>query len=238
MKTQVLCCGGIEATLVRTRQRKSVGIYVRDGKVTVRASVTEPLVLITEFVAQKQQWIKRHLALQQKTAQAANRSFCTGEQFYVLGEPLALALSAGRPARVQADGEHLHVVCATPGLPHTVQRTLEQWYKAQALSYFSTRVAHYAALMQLKPAGVGVQRFKRRWGSCSSDGRLKFNWLLMMAPPAVMDYVVVHELCHLRHFDHSKAFWALVAQAMPNYAAARQFLNQQTYITWSEYVRD
>jgi predicted metal-dependent hydrolase len=72
--------------------------------------------------------------------------------------------------------------------------------------------------------GIRIKNTKTRWGSCSSKGNLNFNWKLMMAPPYAMEYVVIHELCHLKHLNHSKAFWALVSEHMPDYKKAETWL--------------
>lgn len=103
---------------------------------------------------------------------------------------------------------------------------LEKRYIDAAREYFPKRAAYFLPLTGGSFNRITVRDQKTRWGSCSARGTLSFNWRLMLAPPAVLDYVVVHELCHLTHMDHSKAFWSLVESVCPNYRAHRKWLKE------------
>lgn len=94
----------------------------------------------------------------------------------------------------------------------------------QARRYIPERVAHYAARMGVTYGRITIRNQKTRWGSCSSKGNLNFNCLLMLAPAQVVDYVVIHELCHRLHMNHSSAFWITVEKYMPDYALWRKWL--------------
>ena len=108
-----------------------------------------------------------------------------------------------------------------------VQRTaLEKRYKEAARSYIPKRVAYYHDMTGGTYQRIAIRDQKTRWGSCSSKGTLSFNWRLMLAPPAVLDYVVVHELCHLTHMDHSPAFWQAVEAVCPDYRDLRKWLKE------------
>ncbi len=108
-----------------------------------------------------------------------------------------------------------------------IQRdALEKRYKEAARSYIPKRVAYFHAMTGGDYERITIRDQKTRWGSCSSKGTLSFNWRLMLAPPAVLDYVVVHELCHLTHMDHSPAFWQAVANVCPDYREKRRWLKE------------
>ncbi len=96
------------------------------------------------------------------------------------------------------------------------------------------RVSHFGARMGLTPGPVALKEWKRRWGECHPDGTLKFNWRLIMCPPAVIDYVVVHELAHLKVPGHNPRFWGQVAKVLPDYAARRRWLNREgaPFLLW------
>lgn len=106
-----------------------------------------------------------------------------------------------------------------------VQRAaLEKRYIEAAKEYFPKRAAYFQAFTGGEYQRITIRDQKTRWGSCSARGTLSFNWRLMLAPPAVLDYVVVHELCHLTHMDHSAAFWQAVADVCPDYRTHRKWL--------------
>lgn len=109
-------------------------------------------------------------------------------------------------------------------LTDTQRAALEKRYITAAKEYFPKRVACFAPLTGGTYTRITIRDQKTRWGSCSAKGTLSFNWRLMLAPPAVLDYVVVHELCHLTHMDHSKAFWSLVESICPDYRTHRKWL--------------
>lgn len=101
---------------------------------------------------------------------------------------------------------------------------LEKRYRKAAKEYFSARVSYYERIIGVTHASIAVRDQKTRWGSCSSRGNLNFNWRLMLAPPRVLDYVVVHELCHRKEMNHSKAFWRAVETVLPDYKELRKWL--------------
>ena len=111
-------------------------------------------------------------------------------------------------------------------LSDTQRAALEKRYIQAAREYFPKRVAYYQPMTGGTYSRITIRDQKTRWGSCSSKGTLSFNWRLMLAPPAILDYVVVHELCHLTHMDHSPAFWQAVGQVCPDYKECRKWLKE------------
>jgi len=111
-----------------------------------------------------------------------------------------------------------------PGLPEHLGRRLTDWLKAEALADLEARVAVHAATLGVRAASIRLRAQATRWGSCSSEGRLNFNWRLILAPPHVLDYVAAHEVAHLLEMNHSPAFWRTVEKALPDMAAGRAWL--------------
>lgn len=106
------------------------------------------------------------------------------------------------------------------------EKRLEAIYRNAAREYFPKRVSHYAHMLGVTYGKMSIRDQKTRWGSCSSEGNLSFNWRLILAPPDVLDYVVIHELCHRKEMNHSKEFWALVESLMPHYKECRKWLKK------------
>lgn len=106
------------------------------------------------------------------------------------------------------------------------EKRLESIYRNAAKEYFPKRVYHFAHILGVSYGNISIRDQKTRWGSCSSKGNLSFNWRLILAPPNVLDYVVVHELCHRIEMNHSPRFWALVESVMPDYKQYRKWLKE------------
>lgn len=104
------------------------------------------------------------------------------------------------------------------------REVLERRYRNAARAQLESRVAYFHKITGGHYTSITVRDQKTRWGSCSSRGTLSFNYRLIFAPPVILDYVVIHELCHLTHMNHSKAFWNMVASVMPEYKVYRQWL--------------
>ncbi|MGI5912195.1 MAG: M48 family metallopeptidase [Syntrophomonadaceae bacterium] len=107
-----------------------------------------------------------------------------------------------------------------------MKQTLELWYRQKAREKILERISLYESIIVRVPGRIVIKSQKCRWGSCSSRGNLNFNWRLVMAPVEVIDYIVVHEMCHLIELNHSYRFWSLVAQVMPNYKQNKQWLEK------------
>ncbi|MDE7178557.1 MAG: M48 family metallopeptidase [Lachnospiraceae bacterium] len=152
------------------------------------------------------------LRLPLRTSESQIRRLLLDKQHWIITHYLeAIKRTASRPVSDLTDA----------------QRTaLEKRYIAAAKDYFPKRAAYFAPITGGNYQRITIRDQKTRWGSCSAKGTLSFNWRLMLAPPAVLDYVVVHELCHLTHMNHSKAFWALVESACPDYRAHRKWLKE------------
>lgn len=111
-------------------------------------------------------------------------------------------------------------------LTDTQRKALEERYRKAAKEYFPARVAYYEKLLGVTHTSITIRDQKTRWGSCSARGGLNFNWRLMLAPPRILDYVVVHELCHRKEMNHSKAFWNAVEMILPDYKELRAWLRE------------
>lgn len=206
----------------------SIGAY---GEVRVAAPIRTPQHEIDAFVRRKSRWISRAIASQRTTERREQREIVSGAEVPYLGETPRLLVreDGGRGVRL-IDGEI--IVHVRAGLSDVVRdaearRRLEAWYRKEAERVFSERVREFAPLVGAKPTRVLVKTQKTRWGSCGADGALRFNWTLIMAPLQVIDYLAVHELCHLKQNGHGKRFWGLVGKVLPDYVSRRRRLHRE-----------
>ncbi len=192
-------------------------IYIRideQGSVIVRSSKISESKLL-ELLEQKEQWIRHHL--QQRSSQP---SMVLGEEIFFLGE-----LHQMRDNEIFSGFQR-----SIKGLKSMdkayLQKQYYSFYRLNAESYLTQRIEHFAVQMKLYPSALKFRRMKRRWGSCNSHDVITFNTLLMQLSAEHIDYVVVHELAHLKHMNHSAAFHALVASHLTNANMLRQSIKE------------
>lgn len=149
-----------------------------------------------------------------------------GSPILIEGRRHTLRLLQGprRTGRV-SEGTYL-LTLPQPDGEEAVRAALRSTLSAMALKRIRQRLDHYIPRIGRAPGRVAIRDQKSRWGSCSQKGNVNFNWKLIMAPPEALDYVVVHELCHLYEFNHSSRFWALVENQIPDYAVWKKWLKQ------------
>ncbi|HND48386.1 MAG TPA: SprT family zinc-dependent metalloprotease [Anaerolineales bacterium] len=206
--------------LVRAKRRTIALIVERDGSLTVRAPRRATLNDIYGFIQEKTDWILRSREKLKAIKPIPKKAYVDGERFLFLGQEYELRLvPPQRPALKFDGGFTLSTSAQERG-----ELAFTKWYKTQALTIFTERVNHYANLHGLIPKEVKVNSAKTRWGSCTSAGTLNFTWRLVMAPLEVIDYVVLHELAHLKVKNHSPRFWKLVESLCPDFKHHRKWL--------------
>lgn len=182
---------------------------------------------VEQVLTSKSTWIVRTLdRMERERAAAAPPPLQSGRILPFAGERLRLVVTTGAPAgryRAARTGDALALVVHDDDA-ETIRSALEAWYRHQARAVFEARLAACNAAYGFAYGRVSIKEQKSRWGSCSRRGNLNFNWRLLLAPLPVLDYVVVHELCHLKELNHSERFWRLVARGCPDYQTHRRWL--------------
>lgn len=213
---------------VEYRKRKSFELRVEPpGIVKVVAPKSAKEAEVLELVESKARWINQKLSeIRELESRRCHREYKDGEAFLYLGRnwPLEVVLdSAVAKPFVSLDAGSLRIVSDRADKEH-LSAVLEKWYRQRAVEKIKERLCHYGKIVGVEPNAVRIKNQKKRWGSCSSLGNLNFNWRCIMAPIEVIDYIVVHELCHLVHMNHSSKYWALVGRIMPDYQNYRDWL--------------
>lgn len=187
-------------------------IEYEDGKIpcTVKRSQRKSYALEVDEVG------KVTLKIPMRSSDAFIRSFLKDKERWIIEKHV----------KQEKRKKELDAWKAEQGMTPAQEEALVRRYREAAKEYFPKRVAYYHARMGGQYEKIVIRDQKTRWGSCSSRGTLSFNWRLMLAPPAVLDYVVVHELAHLQQMNHSKQFWAVVEQVMPDYKSHRSWLKE------------
>jgi predicted metal-dependent hydrolase len=210
--------------LKRSPRRRTIALRIDGNGLTVNAPARTPLYRLEAVLADKADWVRDKLA-EMLARQAPEKIWQDGEILPFLGGHLRLTTrngKAGAPPLI-VDAQLLTEVLDV-GNSATVKTKVLKWYRRQALEHFAERVAHYAGRLGVPLPKLFLSNAASRWGSCNSRGEVRLNWRLIKAAPHLIDYVVAHELAHLKHLNHSPAFWRTVALLYPDCLAARREL--------------
>ncbi|MBT9476961.1 SprT family zinc-dependent metalloprotease [Polaromonas sp.] len=256
---EALLGGMVVAYAFRRSARRSIGFSVGPEGLAVSAPKWVPLHEIDQSVRDKSGWILKKLRQtreRHERLESARIDWKDGATFPFQGEPLRLVIEAHPPAGAAraVNGVSAELKSLAAGLPEgawpaEVERALhlrlplgatreqirdavQAWLMRQARQIFSERLAHFAPQLGVQWHKLSLSSASTRWGSASSNGSIRLNWRLLHFKPAVMDYVVVHELSHLRVMDHSPRFWDTVRTIVPNYAELRSQLKDEGIPRW------
>lgn len=220
-------------TLRRSERAKRLHIVARAQSFEVVAPKRISNHVILHFVSQQRRWMSKQLGRQAKRAAIASiwpDAFLAGEQVPFRGRQLRLFVGYGAIKSVlqQEDSLIITLDWQTPcaQLESEVKKQLLLWYQTQAMSLIEASLARYCPVFGRWPKAVQLKQQKSRWGSCGITQQIYLNWLLVLAPPGILEYVVVHELGHLFHRNHGSRFWAKVAEGMANFAEQDKWLNR------------
>ncbi len=219
--------------LLRSRKRKkTISLQVkRDGTVVIQAPHHTPKGEIERFIEEKKSWLRKQIK-EQRERERGKKSFANGETFLFLGNPYPLVILDTRGE------DNPRVPLAFSGQRFLLRgdhaagagRLFTEWYRERAGEHIPERVRHFSSLLWSFPRSIRISNAACRWGSCSADNRLFFSWRLVMAPPPVIDYVILHEFVHMYEKSHSRRFWDLVEAVLPDHGKYRLWLRENGHI--------
>lgn len=213
------------------RRRKTMSIRVEPpGRVSVVVPTGTKKALILETVNKKGHWIAQKLDACRSAELLNPDQLKNGSSIVYRGEKRLLNVivdCSRKNSQINIMDKSIHIKTPDPA-PEAIKGTLEACFRKLAREAITERISFYQPALSKKPNRVFIKAQRNRWGSCSSLGNLNFNWKIILLPPTVFDYIIVHEMCHLVHLNHSREFWNLVASILPNYKESCQLLRRQT----------
>jgi predicted metal-dependent hydrolase len=213
--------------IIRSRRRTVVLEINQQGELVVRAPWYLPDSEIKEVICRHQKWIEKKLAeVEQKRQKVKPKSFVAGENFLYLGQEFPLIL---RPQPKPSLAFNGRAFILSAGYQSRGKELFEKLYRKMARAYLSRRLEQLARLNGFKFKKFRLSSARTRWGSCSARGTISLSWRLIMAPPNIIDYVIIHELAHTKEKNHSRAFWALVTQYVPDHKEKRRWLRTKGF---------
>ena len=225
---EILAFRHFDVTVIRSDRRRSATFRVDQSGVSFRVPKEIGHQKIVELVEKKTPWIRKKLEYAASLTPPRLLDFENGDPIPYLGKTYCLKVQVGDYPHVELVGEDILVSVVAQHLTNSlhIQLVLERWFLDEAAILLAERLDFYAPIVGVRPTGMQVKAYKARWGSCKMGGQIQFNWRLIHGPVDVLDYVVVHELCHILQHNHSAAYWSEVARVMPDYEVRRKWLSQ------------
>lgn len=223
----------ISYTLKRSPRRRSIGLQINDHGLTVSMPLRASEKWLHSVLLEKAGWVVDKLDNWQSRKNPVQK-WADGEQIQFRGETFILRVIGCRfktPPQLTLTELLIHVPDSSNQA--AIKKSVQQWYKQEAMRVFGECVEHFAPLMGVAPRELKLTAARTQWGNCNSQGVVRLNWQLVTMPLPLIDYVVVHELAHLREMNHSPAFWRVVESACPEYVQIRKELRN-----WNPAVDD
>lgn len=220
----------LEYSLIFSK-RKTLGITVKpDGKVVVKAPINAKKELIEQKIRKRVSWILRQQNYFSSFGEATpKRRFISGETHLYLGRQYILRVSDGKKNEVRYKGHYFEVDCTDR---KKVEKLMQDWYHARAKIKFleiAEPVISYFENLNVSPKGIYIKQMENRWGSCTRSGKIILNSELIKAPRPCIEYVIIHEMCHLIHSNHTKEFFNLLSSIMPDWEKWKNKLEKMMY---------
>jgi len=231
----VLTVGNTEIPYLIRRSDKSQRrrIVVTPGKVEVVIPAEMDLAAATDFVEKKRRWIfEKWLEIEEQARHRERQGpsrFVTGAKLPYRGRQMRLTVNPSEGCKVEVTYRNGFILSVPATLAagerdSAIQAALEAWLKDRMQRDVDAYISHYTVTLGVRPRRVQIKDQKHLWGSCGRDHIINLNWHLIFAPKPVLEYAVIHELCHLRHRDHSATFWQLLGQLLPDYLVRKRWL--------------
>jgi predicted metal-dependent hydrolase len=212
--------------VIRSDRKRSAAIALEGSIIKVRVPKSLSDSRIQEIITRRAPWIKKKIreALERPVLKA--REYVSGETFSYLGKNYRLKVARGEEASIKLRNGYLCVTTTAKDKDpeKTIKSLLTRWYREHAETRLAEKTERLGGVIGVRPNAIKVRDYKARWGSCSSTGDISYNWRIILAPHPIVDYVVVHELCHLLEHNHSAQYWKHVQRYAPDWKDSRAWL--------------
>ncbi len=229
---EVMRLAELDIRIIRSH-RKSISLHIKPEGIILRAPLYSPNVALKAFALSKIDWLRKHHQRIQSQAPQHKREYINGETWLLFGQHITLKIDSAHTSSTQfiAETQELRITVGSRvrNTQQFIKKKVEAWYKEIATEYLNTTLPTLAEAMNVQYQSINIRDYKARWGSCSASANLSFNWRIFMAPTPVIDSVIVHELAHITHFNHSKKFWDLVYLHCPDYQKQHAWLKENQY---------
>ena len=206
-----------------TRRRKTSSIIISNGlvKVVVPDQISD--FTIKKLINKRMSWIRKKLQDESNITPIMAKEYVDGERFTYLGNSYKLKSFVGSVSFVKVTSDYIHISLPKKS-KENIKALLEHWYEEKATEILTEKTNSYAKIIGVSPTSIALGDFKSKWGSCSIEGKISYNWKIIIAPHKILDYVVIHELCHMLEHNHSKEYWRHVNTYCNDFKERRKWL--------------
>jgi len=218
----------ITPDLITRSNRKTLSLSIlKDGQVIIKAPLKMSKEAIDKFVFEKQKWIREKIAYIEHNKEKFD-DVMHYKKFLLFGNEYTLKLANIK--KIETSNTELTIYLPKETPKDKIMTKLKSWYKKTAKNILEERLNYICNLIKLKPNVFRISDSKGRWGACNSKGNISFNYRVVMLPPTVIDYVIIHELCHLVEMNHSRKFWNLVTSFLPNVDVQKRKIKEYSFL--------
>lgn len=222
-QTLTLATGETISYLLERRPRRTVGLKITENGLVVHAPKRIFEFQLNQILQEKSNWILTKLQVREAN-QIEKIQWVDGEHLLYLGQDIQLKLVVDNKKKIHFERNELTLCAPATNIHGICSRMVLMWYKKQALLDFARRLEVFAAKLGVPTPPLTLSNAQSRWGSCNSRGEVRLSWRLLQAPPHIINYVICHELAHLKQMNHSAKFYAVLESLFPNYKAAEKEL--------------
>ncbi len=222
-QTLTLATGETISYLLERRPRRTVGLKITENGLVVHAPKRIFEFQLNQILQEKSNWILTKLQAREAN-QIEKIQWVDGEHLLYLGQDIQLKLVVDNKKKIHFERNELTLCVPQANIHEVCGRMVLMWYKKQALLDFARRLEVFAAKLGVPTPPLTLSNAQSRWGSCNSRGEVRLSWRLLQAPPHIINYVICHELAHLKQMNHSAKFYAVLESLFPNYKATEKEL--------------
>ena len=218
----------LEILVERTNRKRTISLQVKNNNLIIKTPRSVSKKTLDDLIKRKQNWIKQRVILNFEEQTLRNRKFIDNEKFYFRGNEYRLSLILGSKEEVKIFGGFLIVTCKDDGAMGSkdVKPLIENWYAKESTKILKARTEELAQQIKVQPCGITVKNYNSKWGSCTANNKISYNWRIIMAPDHIVDYLIVHELSHIIEPNHSKNFWYQVGNYCKDFQKKRKWLRE------------
>ena len=218
----------LEIRVERTNRKRTISLQVKNNKLIIKTPRSVSKKTLVDLIKRKQHWINQRAILHFEEQNLKNREFIDNDKFYFRGDEYRLSLILGRKEAVKIEGGLLVVSYVDDKSigRENIKRLLEDWYLKESIKILKARTEELAQQMRVQPYGITVKNYKSKWGSCTANNKISYNWRIIMAPDCIVDYLIIHELSHIIEPNHSKNFWYQVGNYCKDFQKKRKWLRE------------